>query len=59
METKSKAGAQGPKEPLSRKPHAPYPPEFRAEAVRLVRAADTSMRRVAKDLGVHEETLRL
>jgi|SRR4051812_27475514 len=59
METKSKAGATGAKEPLSRQAHAPYPPEFRAEAVRLVRTEGTSMRRVAHDLGVHEETLRL
>jgi transposase len=40
------------------KGHAPYPPAFRAEAVALVRAHGASMRRVAKDLGVHEETLR-
>jgi transposase len=46
-------GAPGPKT------HAPYPAEFRAEAVHLVRSGRTSMRQVAKDLGVHEETLRL
>ena len=56
METKSRGG---PKGPTGAKSHAPYPPAFRAEAVRLVRAEGTSLRRVAKDLGVHEETLRL
>jgi transposase len=37
----------------------PYPPEFRAEAVRLVRAGDTSLAQVARDLGVSNWTLRL
>jgi transposase len=50
---------KGATRPTSPKPHAPYPPEFRAEAVRLVRAEGASARRVANDLGVHEETLRL
>src|SRR5919199_5407014 len=59
MEANKKVAARGPQGSRSRPTHAPYPPEFRAEAVRLVRAAGTSMRRVAKDLGVHEETLRL
>jgi transposase-like protein len=30
----------------------PYPPEFRAEAVRLVRAGGTPLAQVARDLGV-------
>lgn len=36
----------------------PYPPEFRAEAVRLVHSSDRSLRQVADDLGVAEQTLR-
>ena len=37
---------------------APYPPEFRAEAVRLARAPGHSTREVARDLGIGNETLR-
>ena len=41
-------------------PHrAPYPPEFRAEAVRLVQTGDARIAQVARDLGVNAETLRL
>ncbi len=36
----------------------PYPPEFRAEAVRLVRTSGKLIREVAEDLGVSEQTLR-
>jgi transposase len=38
----------------------PYPPEFRREAIRLVRASDEDhpIPRVAKELGVTAETLR-
>ena len=36
----------------------PYPPAFRAEAVQLVQANGRSLVQVAKDLGVHSETLR-
>jgi transposase len=36
----------------------PYPPEFRAEAVRLVRSGSKLIREVAEDLGVSEQTLR-
>jgi transposase len=38
----------------------PYPPEFRREAIRLVRASDEEppIPRVAKELGVTAETLR-
>ena len=59
METKSKGEPKRAPEPLRPKLHAPYPAEFRAQAVQLVRAGGTSMRRIAQDLGVHEETLRL
>jgi len=60
METKRKGGPNGnPNGAPGTKTHAPYPPGFRAEAVQLVRAEGASLRRVANDLGVHEETLRL
>jgi transposase len=36
----------------------PYPPEFREEAVRLVRSSGKSPREIAADLGVSEQTLR-
>ncbi len=36
----------------------PYPPEFREEAVRLVRSSGRSSREIANDLGVSEQTLR-
>ena len=36
----------------------PYPPEFRAEAVRLAREPGHSMREVARDLGIANESLR-
>ena len=35
-----------------------YPPEFKAEAVRLVDSSDRSLPRIAKDLGVADQTLR-
>lgn len=39
-------------------PDPPYPPEFRAEAVRLYRASGQSLNAVSKDLGVSLESLR-
>jgi len=39
------------------KTHKPYPPEFRADAVRLVRTG-TPLSRVARDLDVSSESLR-
>ena len=39
-------------------PKPPYPPEFRAEAVRLARQPGQSMRQVAQDLGIANESLR-
>jgi transposase len=35
-----------------------YPPEFKAEAVCLVASSDRSLSRLAKDLGVADQTLR-
>jgi transposase len=36
----------------------PYPDEFRLEAVRLVKTSGESIRKVAKDLGISDQTLR-
>jgi transposase len=41
------------------KSHAPYPPEFRTEAIRLVRSSGKPMAQIARDLGVTSETLRI
>ncbi len=38
---------------------APYPPEFRARAIDLVRASGLRPAQVARDLGITPETLRL
>jgi transposase len=37
---------------------APYLPEFREEAVRLFHSSEKSFPRVAKDLGIADESLR-
>jgi transposase len=37
---------------------APYPPEFRAEAVRMLRTSGLSLHKLSADLGVSIETLR-
>ena len=36
----------------------PYPPEFRREALELIRISDKPIAQIAKDLGVTEQTLR-
>jgi len=36
----------------------PYPPEFRREAVRLLRGGERSPRQLAEELGCSEQTLR-
>src|SRR5690606_20315094 len=38
--------------------HRPYPPEFRAEAVRLVRESGKPMKVIAQDLGIALESVR-
>ena len=38
--------------------HAPYPAEFKAEAVRLAQGSDRSIPALAADLGVSSEALR-
>src|SRR5205809_3120532 len=37
----------------------PYPPEFRREAVELVRRSGRPLREIAVDLGISTETLRM
>lgn len=36
----------------------PYPPQFRSEAVRLVRESGRKLKEIAQDLGVSSESLR-
>ena len=38
--------------------HPPYPPEFRAEAVRLARTKEQPLAQLARDLGISAWTLR-
>lgn len=40
------------------KTHPPYPPEFRAEAVELVRTSEKSVPEIARDLGISDQALR-
>ena len=40
------------------KTRPPYPPEFRAEAIALMRSSGKSQRAIAEDLGISTETLR-
>lgn len=39
-------------------PRPPYPEEFKAEAVRLVKHSERPMTQIARDLGVSVESLR-
>lgn len=36
----------------------PYPPEFKSEAVRLAKTSGETIARIAKDLGISDQTLR-
>jgi transposase len=38
--------------------HAPYPEEFRREAVRLARSSEKTVPQVASDLGISDQALR-
>ena len=38
-------------------PKPPYPPEFRREAIELVRISEKSVLQVARDLGISNQTL--
>lgn len=40
------------------KTRPPFPPEFRSEAVKLMRDSDKPLSQLAKDLGVSQQTLR-
>ncbi len=40
------------------KSHPPYPPEFRAEAVRLVRSGGRDPEQLARDLGCSAQAIR-
>jgi transposase len=40
------------------KSHAPYPPEFRTEAIRLIRSSGKSLAQIGRELQVTTETLR-
>jgi transposase len=39
-------------------PHPPYPPEFRAEAVRLYLSSGKSLKAICSELGISLESLR-
>ncbi len=41
------------------RPQAPYPAEFRAEAVRLARSRTAPLVQIARDLGISQDTLRV
>lgn len=41
------------------KSHAPYPPEFRAEAIRLMRSSGKPIAQIARELDITSETLRI
>lgn len=43
---------------MTNRGRAPYPPEFRAEAVRLLRTSGQSLHKISADLGVSIESLR-
>ena len=43
----------------ARSPRPPYPVAFRREAVALVQGGKGSIPQIARELGVHQETLRL
>ena len=44
---------------MERRNHAPYPEEFRTQAVALVRTGGVPLAQAARDLNVNPETLRL
>jgi transposase len=41
-----------------RRTRPPYPPEFRAEAVELIRSGSKTIRGLSRDRGVSDQTLR-
>jgi transposase-like protein len=42
---------------MARRTHVRYTPEFKAEALRIVRQSNDSLSKIAKDLGVTEKSL--
>ena len=44
---------------MARRRRPTYSPEFKAEAVRLVRTSTDALSKIARDLGVQSSTLRL
>ena len=42
---------------MARRRHVRYTPEFKAEALRIVRQSNDSLSKIAKDLGVTEKSL--
>ncbi len=43
---------------MSGRTNPPYPPEFRAEAVKLARSSEKRLSEIASDLGIATETLK-
>jgi transposase len=43
---------------MPKRHQSPYPPEFREEAVRLLRTSGRPVREIAGELGVNDQTLR-
>ena len=43
---------------MPRTTRPPYPPEFRREAIKLVRISSKSQHQIAEDLGISDVTLR-
>ena len=59
MATRTARELAGASPPPRRAPRPPYPSEFRREAVALVQQQKGSIPQLARELGVHQETLRL
>jgi transposase len=51
-------GESAQKERSMPRSHAPYPPEFRREAIRLARASGKPLTQIAQQLEISHETLR-
>jgi transposase len=54
-----RVGGEAPEEVFHGEAHAPYAPEFRAEAIRLARTSGKPHAQIARELGMTGETLRL
>jgi transposase len=58
MATRTAHGPGGAPAAGARRSRPPYPAQFRQEAVALVHAKKGSVPQIARELGVHQETLR-